>query len=120
MLNEAVKAASNVALPAAAPAIPVQELVTLQRRCDVSTVIDWKANDTVSARIRPIDSGRLFAHDKSYLLVGLTGDLGRSICRWMIMHGARHVVLSSRHPKIESRWIDEMTMLGGNVLILPM
>lgn len=120
MLKEAVKAASNVALPAAAPAIPVQELVTLPRRRDVSTVVDWKANDTVSARIRPIDSGRLFAHDKSYLLVGLTGDLGRSICHWMIMHGARHVVLSSRHPKIESRWIDEMTMLGGNALVLPM
>ena len=119
-LKEAVKAASNVALPIAAPATPVQELVTLQRRNNVSTVIDWKANDTVSARLRPIDSGRLFANDKSYLLVGLTGDLGRSICRWMIMHGARHVVLSSRHPKIESRWIDEMTVLGGNVLVLPM
>ncbi|PMD41855.1 beta-ketoacyl synthase domain-containing protein [Hyaloscypha variabilis F] len=120
MLEEAVKAASNIVRPTATPAIPVQEMVTLPRRRDISTVIDWKTNDTVSARICPIDSGRLFASDKTYLLVGLTGDLGRSICRWMIMHGARHVVLSSRHPNIEPRWIDEMKKLGGNVLVLPM
>jgi hypothetical protein len=120
MLKEAVREVNKVALSAVTPAIPVQELVTLPRRRDASTVIDWKANDTVSARICPIDSGKLFTHDKSYLLVGLTGDLGRSICRWMIMHGARHVALSSRHPKIESKWVDEMSMLGGNVLVLSM
>ena len=120
MLKEAVKAASNVSTRVEASATPAQELVTLERRVDFSTVVDWRANDVVSARVHPIDSGRLFSHDKTYLLVGLTGDLGRSICRWMIGRGAQHVVLSSRNPQIDPRWIDELSKLGGNVLVLPM
>ncbi|KAK2008309.1 beta-ketoacyl synthase domain-containing protein [Colletotrichum eremochloae] len=101
-------------------ATPAQELVTLQRLVDYSTVVDWTVHDVVAARIRPVDSGKLFSDDKTYLLIGLTGDLGRSICRWMLEHGAKHVVLSSRHPQIESRWLAEMKVLGGNVLVLPM
>ena len=101
-------------------ATPVQELVTIQRLTDLSTVVDWKAGDLVSARVSAIDSGRLFSWNRTYLLVGLTGDLGRSICRWMVKHGARHVVLSSRNPNIEQRWVEEIKDLGGNVLVLGM
>ena len=120
MLREAVKAASEVSTHMKVPATPAQELVTLKRQIDFSTVLDWRVKDVVSARVHPIDSGRLFSHDKTYLLVGLTGDLGRSICRWMLGHGAQHVVLSSRNPQIDSRWVNEMSELGGNVLVLPM
>lgn len=102
------------------PATPAQELVTLQRRVHYSTIVDWTADAVVSARVRPIDSGRLFSDNKTYLLIGLTGDLGRSICRWMLGHGAKHVALSSRHPQVETRWLEEMVELGGNVLVLPM
>lgn len=99
---------------------PAQELVTLQRRVGYSTIVDWTVHEVVSARVRPIDSGILFSDNKTYLLIGLTGDLGRSICRWMLGHGAKHVVLSSRHPQVQTRWLDEMHDLGGNVLVLPM
>ncbi len=119
MLKEAVRAASNARPYIDTPATPAQELVTLQRRVDLSTVVDWRVNDVFSVRVLPIDSGRLFSHDRSYLLVGLTGDIGRSICRWMLGHGARYVVLSSRRPQVQPRWIDEMSELGANVLVLP-
>lgn len=98
----------------------VDELLVSPHLHDISTVIDWQSRKPLRARVQPIDAGKLFVQDKTYLLVGLTGDLGRSICRWMIEHGARHVVLSSRNPKIEQRWIDDMSDLGGNVLIVPM
>lgn len=101
-------------------AIPVSELLGSPRLHDLSTVIDWQSRNLLPARVQPIDTGRLFVQEKTYLLVGLTGDLGRSICRWMIEHGARHVVLSSRNPKVEQRWIDDMSNLGGIVLIVPM
>ncbi|KAI6403654.1 putative PKS/NRPS-like protein biosynthetic cluster [Pyricularia oryzae] len=101
-------------------ATPPDELVALRRTVSHATVIDWAVNDQLSARMRPVDSGRLFSDDKSYLLIGLTGDLGRSICRWMLGRGAKHVVLSSRNPQIESRWLEEMRVLGGNVMVLPM
>ncbi|WDK20925.1 beta-ketoacyl synthase domain-containing protein [Colletotrichum graminicola] len=126
MLDESVKvclaaaAAAGVGAAKDVHATPAQELVTLQRRVGYSTVIDWTLHDVLSARVLPVDSGRLFSDDKTYLLIGLTGDLGRSICRWMLGHGAKHVVLSSRHPQVEDRWLAEMQELGGNVMVLPM
>lgn len=88
----------------------------------LSTLIDWNTNreEKLSARVSPVDSGKLFVDDKSYLLVGLTGDLGRSLCRWMVLHGAKYVVLTSRNPKIDPRWIAHVEDLGGNVTVLSM
>ena len=120
MLREAVKEMSDYSVEYEAPTTPVQELITLGRTPDFSTVLNWKTQNVVSARVQPINSGGLFSQDKTYLLIGLTGDLGRSICRWMIEHGAKHVVLSSRNPQIDPRWIDEMVKLGGNIIVLPM
>ncbi|KAF6803240.1 beta-ketoacyl synthase domain-containing protein, partial [Colletotrichum musicola] len=120
MLEEAVKKIP-VGLKTSAEdahATPVQELVTLQRRVGFNTVVDWTVHDVVSARVRPVDSGRIFSEDKAYLLIGLTGDLGRSICCWMLGRGARHVVLTSRHPQIDDEWLEEMRALGGNVLVV--
>ncbi|KAG5936300.1 Type I Iterative PKS [Claviceps sorghi] len=100
--------------------IPAAELASLGQPWDISTVVDWKSSPTVAARIQPIGSGSLFVPSKTYLLVGLTGDLGRSIARWMIKHGARHIVLSSRNPQIDPRWLSETEAMGGNVLVVPM
>lgn len=88
----------------------------------LSTVVDWAAErtDKLSARISPVDSGRLFVEDKAYLLVGLTGDLGRSLCRWMVLHGAQHVVLTSRNPRVDPKWIAHVDALGGRVTVLSM
>ncbi|KAK2020720.1 beta-ketoacyl synthase domain-containing protein, partial [Colletotrichum zoysiae] len=129
MLDESVKtclaapAAGTLSLSRVANDLtvtPAQELIAIQRRIPYTAVIDWTLHDVVSARVRPVDSTRLFSDDKTYLLIGLTGDLGRSICRWMLGHGAKHVVLSSRHPQIETKWLEEMEVLGGNVMMLPM
>jgi NADPH:quinone reductase and related Zn-dependent oxidoreductases len=38
----------------------------------------------------------LLRHDATYVIIGGTGGLGRSISRWMISKGARHIVLLSR------------------------
>lgn len=119
-LMSAIDSANVLDASAVEAATPVSELVTSPQLHHISTVIDWQSQNPLLARVQPIDSGKLFVQDKTYLLVGLTGDLGRSICRWMIEHGACHVVLSSRKPKIEKRWIDDMADLGGNVMIVPM
>ncbi|KAG6012888.1 putative PKS/NRPS-like protein biosynthetic cluster [Claviceps pusilla] len=100
--------------------IPAADLAGLRQPWEISTVVDWKSSPTLAARIQPIDSGNLFVSSKTYLLVGLAGDLGRSLARWMIRHGARHIVLSSRNPQIDPRWLSETEDMGGNVLVLPM
>jgi NAD(P)-dependent dehydrogenase (short-subunit alcohol dehydrogenase family) len=38
----------------------------------------------------------IFRPDGTHLIVGGTGGLGRSIAKYMIEHGARHIVLLSR------------------------
>nr|OQO31268.1 hypothetical protein B0A51_01022 [Rachicladosporium sp. CCFEE 5018] len=82
--------------------------------------IDWTKDATVTLRAEPIDTGALFSTDKTYLLVGLAGDMGRSLCRWMIQHGARCIVLTSRNPSIDPRWLDNMRELGGEVMVQSM
>ncbi|OHW96463.1 beta-ketoacyl synthase domain-containing protein [Colletotrichum incanum] len=88
---------------------------------DLVTIVDWRPDGLIQARLRPIDSGSLLAPDKTYLLAGLAKTMGRSLARWIVTHGGRYVVLSSRHPEVpDRRWIEEMEELGGHVTVLPM
>lgn len=101
--------------------VPVHVAELTAANVKIDTIVGWGVEgSTLPARIRPVDSGDLFTKDGSYLLVGLAGDLGRSICRWMVQHGARNVVLSSRYPRVDNRWVEEVQALGGNIMVLPM
>ncbi|KAI9693988.1 MAG: putative Hybrid PKS-NRPS biosynthetic cluster [Bathelium mastoideum] len=55
-------------------------------------------------QITPVDYQPLFSPDKTYWLVGLTSGLGLSLCEWMVKHGAKHIALTSRNPKVDPRW----------------
>ncbi|OTA84031.1 hypothetical protein M434DRAFT_36551 [Hypoxylon sp. CO27-5] len=41
-------------------------------------------------------SKRFLNPDGTHIIIGGTGGLGRSMCKWMVEHGARHIVLLSR------------------------
>lgn len=63
-----------------------------------------------------------FSADKSYLLVGGTGGLGRSIASWMVDHGARHLVFMSRSTgksETDKALFSELEAAGCTVLALP-
>ncbi|KAI6343293.1 putative PKS/NRPS-like protein biosynthetic cluster [Pyricularia oryzae] len=105
---------------------PVVASATITSPADVAhrtldTVIDWQATPKLPARVSPVDNGTLFVDNKTYLLVGLSQSMGRSIASWIIKHGGRHVVLSSRNPEApEAEWLSEMTRLGGQITVLAM
>ncbi|PYH42430.1 PKS-NRPS hybrid synthetase psoA [Aspergillus saccharolyticus JOP 1030-1] len=82
-------------------------------------LVNWGADTTVPVQLEPVDARPLFKADKTYWLVGLTGGLGLSLCKWMITRGARYLVLSSRNPKVDPRWISEFSALGATVKIYP-
>ncbi len=65
-----------------------------------TSVIDWNAAEEVTAKVLPPQHNGLFSADKTYILFGLSGDVGISICNWMVNNGARHVVLASRKPNV--------------------
>ncbi|GJD05175.1 polyketide synthase/peptide synthetase [Colletotrichum higginsianum] len=75
-------------------------------------IIDWAehaepSSPMVNVEVEPIDRRPgLFRSDETYWLVGLAGDMGRSLCDWMVDHGARNIVLSSRNPKLPQDWVE--------------
>ncbi len=89
------------------PIVPVQDV---SRHSAISTslcVVDWTAT-AVQAALRPIDAGTIFRSDGTYLLVGMSGDIGQSLGTWMVAHGARYIVLSSRRPNVHPQYIESI------------
>lgn len=80
-------------------------------------LVEWKTDEELPVRVKPAPTLVRFAADKTYWLVGLTGGLGLSICRWMIDRGAEYIVMTSRNPKIEPSWLDEVEALGATVQV---
>jgi len=79
------------------------------------------ADDVVRAapskKIKP-----LLRHDATYLLIGGTGGLGRSMARWMIAKGAKNIVLISRSGSVTGKvkeLVDELGASGANIVVRP-
>lgn len=82
-------------------------------------IVSWESELPVVVQPAGHSTG-LFRGDRSYWLVGLTGDLGLSLCEWMLHHGARYVVLSSRHPDVDAAWLNKVQKEhDATVLVLP-
>ncbi|KAL4789182.1 hypothetical protein BDV19DRAFT_395282 [Aspergillus venezuelensis] len=99
--------------------VPVEDVwnVPSLSGCILSWPTDHKQQ--VAVRVQPVDVKTLFRSDKTYLLVGCTGGLGLSLCRWMAENGARYLVLTSRRPeKVDSRWTDSIRRMGVKIDIL--
>ena len=83
-------------------------------------IIDWSDLNAVDVPVQPLNTTSMFSSAVTYLLVGMTGELGLSIASWMIKNGARHIALTSRNPVLDTRWLKEMSKLGANVQYLKM
>ncbi|KAF2138629.1 uncharacterized protein K452DRAFT_234185 [Aplosporella prunicola CBS 121167] len=77
-----------------------------------SLIIDWALSTAVPAIRQPIEDKISFSKNKTYVFFGLTGDLGQSLCEWTVRHGARYLVLTSRNPKLDPRWLEHMEAAG--------
>ncbi|KAI0121327.1 hypothetical protein BJ170DRAFT_661182 [Xylariales sp. AK1849] len=76
-------------------------------------IIDWRVSRNTTEMVTPIVELHLFDPRKTYILIGLTRDLGQSLCRLFIGHGARHLVLASRKPNLSSKWKTELSRTHG-------
>lgn len=81
------------------------------------TLVDWQFPPSLSLDVSPPLPSSIFKSDKSYMLVGMTGEMGQSLCRWMVRHGAGAVIMTSRNPKIEQSWIDELEATGAQIKV---
>ena len=110
----ATSSASNVSRQSMILA-PPEECLGQEPASAIRRIVDWTACHDISVQIRPATAHVTFRGDRSYLLVGLTADLGQSLCEWMISRGARVIVLVSRNPRIEQTWLDVQQRKGAEV-----
>ena len=81
------------------------------------TVLNWTADQHVPLRLYPAEDIVQFRSDKTYLLIGLAGQLGISMCDWMAQRGARHIVITSRNPKVNKAWLDNIQADGVRIRV---
>lgn len=85
---------------------------------DPLAVVDWTSSSTeLAARVTRFDTRPLFRGDRTYWICGLSGALGISLCDWMIGRGVRHLVLTSRNPRIDAAWVEDHKSHGAHVEI---
>ncbi|KAF9888949.1 hypothetical protein FE257_008118 [Aspergillus nanangensis] len=86
----------------------------------LSVVLDWERQNAVSAMIRGLEPRSLLSANKTYFLVGMATELGQSLTYFMVRHGARYIVLSSRNPKDNQHWIHALRGDGIDIRIVKM
>jgi NADPH:quinone reductase-like Zn-dependent oxidoreductase len=70
----------------------------------------------------PAKTKQLLRPDSTYVIIGGTGGLGRSMTRWMITKGARHIVLVSRSGQATGKvaqLIEEAKSSGAQIEVRP-
>ncbi|KAH7364106.1 BcPKS8, polyketide synthase [Rhexocercosporidium sp. MPI-PUGE-AT-0058] len=108
-------------------------LVTVFPISDIETAFKVLSSGNVSGKLvvvpRDIDTvkattsrkkNKLLRSDASYILIGGTGGLGRSMARWMVSKGARNLVLLSRTGSATAKvkdLIDELAGLGATIVV---
>ena len=83
-------------------------------------IVDWRMDTSLPVAVIPAGEAMQFRSDRTYFLVGLTGELGLQMTKWMVSRGARHFALSSRNPKSDPHWLDFVQSQGASVKMYPM
>ncbi|GKZ30068.1 putative Hybrid PKS-NRPS biosynthetic cluster [Aspergillus brasiliensis] len=72
----------------------------------------YPPTETPHVAIHRLDPSPLLRPDATYLLVGMTGELGQSLCRWLVANGAQHLVIASRSMQPVA-WHEELQQSSG-------
>ncbi|ORY67814.1 uncharacterized protein BCR38DRAFT_522670 [Pseudomassariella vexata] len=80
------------------------------------SLVYWQMDQHVPLAVEPVYMRKdLFRPDRTYWLAGLSGTLGRSLADFLAAHDARHIVISSRTPKVDQEWVDWHSKRGVTV-----
>lgn len=107
-----------LAMAQVAPTISVLDLLAMSSTPAFHTIIDWTAPTEIEVPVSSLVEANLLSPDKTYLLIGLTRDLGQSICRLFVEHGARNIVLASRNPDLAPSWVTEVARASAARIII--
>ncbi|KAI0411933.1 hypothetical protein F5X98DRAFT_383165 [Xylaria grammica] len=100
--------------------VQLEKIVDPSISYHLTSTIHWPSSGVVKANVRPLDSRSMFSKDKTYLLAGVSSRLGQSLCEFMVPNGAGCVVLTSRRPAVDERWLESFRGTNAMVKVLPM
>ncbi|ATY66088.1 polyketide synthase, putative [Cordyceps militaris] len=102
--------------------LPATELVGKPSQALLHSVYitNWQNLGSALVTMPPLKTQDLFQSDRTYLMVGAAGGVGTSLCRWMVRHGARHVIVTSRNPKGDPTMLSEAKQYGATVRVVSM
>ena len=78
-------------------------------------MVDWTSTSTITVPVGPTSTKDLFSPNKTYILFGLSGEIGVSLATYLIDNGARYIVLTSRNPQMSNAWVEEQRLRGATV-----
>lgn len=94
--------------------VPLGEVSSHNPVAEPLQLVEWNV-PTVPIHLRQIDNDQIFRRDRTYLMIGLAGELGQSLCHWMARKGAGFIVLASRSPKIDCAFTRRIEDMGATV-----
>nr|RBR00834.1 hypothetical protein FVER53263_11086 [Fusarium verticillioides] len=108
---------STLQLSGDGPVINLSDLSNMRPSIkDYATIVEFSVDTTIPAVVQPLEGSQLFRSDKTYLLIGFTGGLGKALCRWMVSCGVRHLALTTRNvAAIDQVWLQELRIQGTQV-----
>ncbi|KAF4539180.1 Polyketide synthase [Lasiodiplodia theobromae] len=80
--------------------VPFSQLASILSSGQLTVV---ELEDGAKVKFEPGPAARRLRPDGSYIIVGGTGGLGRTIAAWMVRQGARRIVLLSRSGRVDSK-----------------
>lgn len=117
---KAVNDALSTASPVNAHALSLSTVQGLAPQHQDLHIVNWEAESEVAARIVPAEELIKFRSDKTYFMIGLTGEVGLALARWMVQRGARHLALASRNPKVDAAWLEQVEAQGASIKLYTM
>ncbi|KAL8820238.1 MAG: hypothetical protein Q9223_001502 [Gallowayella weberi] len=112
--------AYTTTIPSELSDAPISQISDLDAFNHLTNVVRWPMQGDITVKVVPLDVKGLFSPNKSYLLVGLTGELGRSACEWMVSQGAGYVCLTSREPMVDEKWLESFKEKNAIIKVFSM
>ncbi|OCL09152.1 ketoacyl-synt-domain-containing protein, partial [Glonium stellatum] len=122
-LKEAARNLSNqlYTLSKSMTFVNIADIPAIEHRKNDLLVVDWRATDAVLTTLQPLQLKKILRSDRTYFLVGFTGGLGQSLCRWMVSNGALYLALATRNRlAVDGAWLQELRRLGATVNLYQM
>jgi amino acid adenylation domain-containing protein len=135
LLRELLKTDAPLTIPSPSEMKSLDEIS--QPRCDIIAaanlpgadsfnlsriryITDWRQREALPLTVQPLDPLGLLRPDRTYMIVGGSGGLGLSISKWMIDHGAKHIVITSRSAKLDTGLQQHARRAGASVYAMAM